>query len=236
MNDLKKQSTEKGQEESFIEKLVSIDKNLAISVATDTLIAGVANIANGAVMALYCLAKNEDKQDRLREELKKVVLGENDALTSDMLENLPYLRAVIKETFRLHPLTAVISRKVSEDVVISGFQIHKGTDVVLATSMSNEDSKQFSEPQKFIPERWLKAGNAGSCPQAKSSNPFAYLPFGFGLRMCVGKRFAQLEIEVLVTEIIRNHKIEWHHSDLKTKTFHTKIPIGEVKFRVTDLA
>jgi cytochrome P450 len=62
--------------------------------------------------------------------------------------------------------------------------------------MSNMD-KFYPEAEKFIPERWLK-----NDPQlSKRAHPFVTMPFGFGPRMCVGRRFAELEIETLVTKV-----------------------------------
>lgn len=61
--------------------------------------------------------------------------------------------------------------------------------------LHNED---FVERAKsFIPERFLKDAEVG-CPNAKDIHPFLLLPFGFGQRSCIGKRFAEMEIEVLI--------------------------------------
>jgi cytochrome P450 len=62
--------------------------------------------------------------------------------------------------------------------------------------MSTMD-KYYPEPEKFIPERWLKNDQQYS----KKTHPFVTMPFGFGPRMCVGRRFAELEIETLVTKV-----------------------------------
>jgi cytochrome P450 len=57
--------------------------------------------------------------------------------------------------------------------------------------------KYYPEAEKFIPERWLK----NDLQHSKKTNPFVTMPFGFGPRMCVGRRFAELEIETLVTKV-----------------------------------
>ena len=57
--------------------------------------------------------------------------------------------------------------------------------------------KYFPQPDKYIPERWLKDGPYSN----KKTHPFTTLPFGFGPRMCVGRRFADLEIETLVAKV-----------------------------------
>ena len=62
--------------------------------------------------------------------------------------------------------------------------------------LSNEE-RYFPQPDKFIPERWIKGGAFSNM----KTHPFANMPFGFGPRMCVGRRFADLEIETLVTKV-----------------------------------
>ena len=54
--------------------------------------------------------------------------------------------------------------------------------------------KYFPKADQFIPERWLH----GASGDVKSTHPFAFLPFGFGPRICVGKRFAEMELETVV--------------------------------------
>lgn len=65
--------------------------------------------------------------------------------------------------------------------------------------MLQNDPKYFSDPDKFIPERWLRDNAEKS---DKLSNPFVYLPFGFGPRSCIGKRFAELENYVLLARYL----------------------------------
>ena len=62
------------------------------------------------------------------------------------------------------------------------------------------DEKHFPKPGKFIPERWLKGPN-GEASESKQTHPFVYMPFGFGPRMCIGRRFAEIEIHILVARV-----------------------------------
>lgn len=64
--------------------------------------------------------------------------------------------------------------------------------------------KYFKQPLKYIPERWLKS-EVDSELSAKFTNPFAYLPFGFGPRMCIGRRFAELEMEIVLSKVRKLH-------------------------------
>lgn len=67
----------------------------------------------------------------------------------------------------------------------------------MATLLLLKDGAHFKEPDTFSPERWLRDPTGKNSPQ-KDMNPFAYLPFGFGVRACVGRRFAEMEIQVLI--------------------------------------
>lgn len=101
--------------------------------------------------------------------------------------------------------------------------------------MLGQDEIHFKRSNEFIPERWLKDNTDPQCPRAKDANPFTYLPFGFGSRMCIGRRFAELEIEVLTARILREFKVEWHRPDLKFKSITINMPDEPLKFRMIDL-
>lgn len=61
------------------------------------------------------------------------------------------------------------------------------------------DPKEFKNPEEFIPERWIRGEK--EFPSAKDAHPFSYMPFGFGARACIGRRFAEFEIEILVLKV-----------------------------------
>lgn len=234
IENLSTQPTE-GREESILEKLIKINKKVAVVMCADAMLAGVDTTSSATIGILYCLAKNQDKQDQLREELRQILPNKNDSLTPDKMRNMPYLRAVIKEGIRLYPPTVGNFRKAGENLVLSGYQIPKGFEVAMGLMMTHTDEKQFAQPHKFIPERWLKSNTDPQCPHAKDAHPFSYLPFGFGARMCVGKRFAELEIEVLVTRLVRDYKIEWNYPDMMIKSVLVNIPDGDLKFKFTEV-
>lgn len=222
-----------GEEESILEKLAKINKNLAVVMCSDALMAGVDTTSTAATMILYCLAKNQDKQDKLREELRRLLPNRNEPLTTEKMKNMPYMRAVIKEGIRMYPPTSGNVRKVAEDLVLSGYQIPKGTEV--AMSIFSDDEEQFAQAKQFIPERWLKNNTDASCPRAKDAHPFTYLPFGFGSRMCVGRRLAEMEIEVLLARLVQNYKIEWNYPEIEIKSAILNLPQGELKFKLTEV-
>lgn len=182
---------------------------------------------------MYCLAKNPEKQQKLRDEITSILKDKDAPLSGEIMNNMPYLRAVIKEGLRLFPPNMVNIRRTFENLVIKGYQVPKGIDIMMNTLHMFKDECYFGNPNEFIPERWLRKQDENVCPQSlKLSHPFAYLPFGYGARFCVGKRIAEMELEVMLTRLVSNYKLEWHHADLEMKAALVVIPDGDLKFRL----
>jgi cytochrome P450 family 12 len=98
------------------------------------------------------------------------------------------------------------------------------------------DNEYFPKSSEYLPERWLKNIEPSECPVGKGkAHPFKYVPFGFGPRACIGKRFAELEIETLVMRLVREFKIEWKQPDLTFDTGLVTFAVDDLKFKLTDL-
>lgn len=144
---------------------------------------------------MYYLAKNPDKQCKLREEVRQKLPEKSSALSPQVMANMPYLRACIKEAARMNPVTIGAIRTLPHDVVMSGYLIPKGCEVATSNFIVMKDERFYKDSDKFLPERFLKDSTE---VDIKGKHPYAFLPFGFGPRMCVGRRFAELEMEVLL--------------------------------------
>lgn len=116
---------EKPSEATAFEKWIGIDRQVAFVMALDCIMSGVDPTTCGAVSILYALAKNPDKQAILREELLQILPEKCSNLTAQSLENVPYVRAVVKEALRLHPPFNGNIRALDQSMVIKGYQIPK---------------------------------------------------------------------------------------------------------------
>ena len=105
---------------------------------------------------MYILAKNPEKQEILREEVNRILPDKNSKLTPENTRNMPYLRAVIKESFRILPVVMGNARQIQKDVVLSGYHIPANTHVAMQAVFELVNEKYYTDPKKFLPERWLR--------------------------------------------------------------------------------
>lgn len=135
---------------------------------------------------LHCLAK--DKELALK--VKSDIVSENS------MES-PLVRGSLREAMRLYPIAPFVGRFLDLNAVIGGYSIPKGTLTLASAYTSGRDPTNFSDPNKFIPERWLRNK---SC-EHKVFNSHASIPFAMGSRSCIGKKIASYQIHCLVTKV-----------------------------------
>lgn len=158
------------------------------------------------------------------------------------MKNVPYLRACIKESLRLYPLTLGNGRVIYSDLVLNGYQVPSKTQVLMLSSGLLTDDQHYPRGKEFLPERWLRQSKEetsdGKCPHAlKASSPFIYLPFGFGPRMCIGKRIVEMELELGLARLIRNYNVEFNYpTENAFKSVLINVPNIPLKFKFTDIA
>jgi cytochrome P450 len=142
------------------------------------LAAGHETTATGLAWAMERLLRNPEPLATLRDSL---AAGETE-----------YLDATIKETLRARPVIVDVARKTTEPLRIGGYELPAGTFVMAAIAALHYREDLFPEPQRFRPERFLD-GRADS---------YAWIPFGGGVRRCVGASFAEFEMRVVLQEIL----------------------------------
>ncbi|KAG9271619.1 sterol 26-hydroxylase, mitochondrial [Astyanax mexicanus] len=175
-------------------------KDVYGSVA-ELLLAGVDTTSNTVMWALNKLSHDPKAQDMLYQEVASTVKGDRIPTAQD-INNMPYLKAVIKETLRMYPVVPVNGRLLtSSDAIIGGYFFPKNTIFVLYHYAISQDETVFPEPQAFKPERWLRDGRV-------RPHPFGSIPFGFGVRGCVGRRIAELEMHLSLARLIKLFEVK----------------------------
>ena len=164
------------------------------------LLAGFETNSNHLTTTLFALAHHQEAQDKLRAEILKV-----DCSTAEDLENnsesLKYLDAVIKEVSRIYPPVNRTERIAGEDITLdNGMKLEKGTVVTFAIYSLHRNPRYWSDPEKFMPERFLSENR-------DKFHPYAFMPFHNGPRNCIGKRFAVLQTKLALVAIIKNFKL-----------------------------
>ena len=173
----------------------------------------------------FQLSRNPDKQEKLRQE---ILSFKKDHLTAQDIGQMRYFRACLQESFRMIPTAANMIRILPNDTVIRGFNIPKGTMVTWYTGILGNDRNLFPDPEKYIPERWIE--------NKDEIHPFSVRNFSHGPRMCIGKRFAELEIQIGLCKLIQNFRIEWAANyDLNPVTELVNVPDQPLMFRFVDI-
>ncbi|XP_052861749.1 probable cytochrome P450 49a1 [Anopheles cruzii] len=235
-------STEQKSEEciSLVERILQKTNNpkIAAVLALDLIMVGVDTTSVAATSTIYQLSQHPDKQEILFNEIKRSMPTPDTKFTISMLETMPYLRACIKETLRMYPVVIGNGRSLQTDAVIGGYHIPKGTHVIFPHLVVSNLEKYFPEPDRFVPERWLKRGELqehSGCPHAgQKIHPYVSLPFGYGRRTCIGRRFAECELQILLSKLFRRYQVEYNYEKLTYKVNPTYIPDKPLKFKLTE--
>jgi cytochrome P450 len=156
-------------------------------------IAGHETVAAALAWTLMLLAEHQPAQDRVRAELAAhpgpvPLLGH---------ERLPWTRAVVDEALRLYPPAWALSRRAQQRDVIGGREVPAGTLVIISPWLLHRRSDAWPDPLAFRPERFLDVGARRS----------AYLPFGQGPRLCIGREFALGEMVVVLSRLLEEHRV-----------------------------
>lgn len=156
--------------------------------------AGHETSANALNWILMILSKEPEIVAKMRAEIQEV-LGDRTPGFDD-LRRLEYVRQVIEEGMRLYPPAYAVGREAMEADEILGYAIPKGAIVLMSIYALHHDPAYYPNPEKFDPGRFSA--------EAVNSRPrLAYMPFGAGPRMCIGNHFAMMEMQLLLTLLIR---------------------------------
>ena len=180
-----------------------------------------------SAIASFCLelAKHPQVMAKVRAEQQQ--FPTNQPITLEQLKQMPYLEQVMKEVLRLVPPVGGGFREVIRSCEFNGYQIPEGWNILYQINQTHKDSQVYSEPEKFDPERFNQEHSA-------NSKPFSYVPFGGGLRECLGKEFAKLEMKLFAARIVR--ECNWEllpNQDLTLITVPTPHPRDGLQVKFT---
>jgi cytochrome P450 len=163
------------------------------------LFAGYSSMASALSSFCLLMAQHSDTFIKIREEQK---LLDQQRLTLEKLKKMPYLEQVIKEVLRLLPPVGGGFRKCIEKCTFKGLTIEKGWNVIYQIPLTHQNPEIYTAPQQFDPDRFAE----GKAEDKKL--PFGYLPFGGGIRECIGKEFARLELKIFTALLVREFNWE----------------------------
>ncbi|KAH8410926.1 hypothetical protein KR222_011719, partial [Zaprionus bogoriensis] len=168
------------------------------------LVAGFETTATGLSLALYELARNEDIQHRLREEIEEAIAnhGENGELSFEAVQKMKYLDQVISETLRMYPVATEHLRRTNARYEVPGnskYYLPAGAQLVIPVYSIHHDPEYYPEPEKFQPERFTDE-------TIQQRPTCAYMPFGQGPRICIGMRFGKIKMAVGLIALLRHFR------------------------------
>lgn len=164
-------------------------------------LAGFETSSSAMSFCLYEISLNTDVQTKMRKEIDEVLTKYNGKLSYEALQEMMYMEAVINETLRRYSSLSVLNRQCTEDYKLQELNlvIPKGMKIVIPVYAIHHDPAYYPDPYKFDPERFTDE-------KIKTKNNYTFMPFGEGPRMCIGNRFAMLQMKLCLSNVL--HKFE----------------------------
>ncbi|CAL1385772.1 unnamed protein product [Linum trigynum] len=153
--------------------------------------------------AMSELMRNPRVMEKAQNEVRRVFDGRGGAVDKQGLEELSYLKLVVKEAFRMHPPAPLLApRECQKTVTIAGYEIPAKTRVMINILAIGRDPRHWTKPDEFYPERFLDRP-----PVDIHGTHFEFTPFGAGRRMCPGVLFGAALVELLLTHLL--YHFDW---------------------------
>jgi len=147
------------------------------------LVAGHETTATALAWAIERLIRHPDKLGRLTQEVRE--------------GGTEYLDAVITETLRLRPVISLVARRLTQPVDIGGWELPAGVTVSPSIYLVHRRADIYPDPERFIPERFIDT----------PPGTYTWIPFGGGVRRCLGASFAQFEMRVVLAELVQRRQL-----------------------------
>jgi cytochrome P450 len=193
--------------------------------AVNLFFAGQDTTINTLAWFFYLLGKHEDVHKQVTAEILNF---KDDAITPANLEKLIVTKAALNETLRFYPPSGGITTQAVEDIMVGGYNIKKGTTIILSLYVTHRHGHLWERPNEFYPEHFLNAhANAGR-------SKYAFYPFGSGLHNCLGRHFAELEMMSVIVTLLREFTFKTD-ADIYEAISVTLKPARDVVMSITPL-
>ena len=171
------------------------------------------------------LSQAPEWRQRLAAERDRVI-GTGAANAEQLFDEMPELSRAVDEILRLYPPAWVGPRRSVAEFEFAGRTVPAGLPVAYCSWASHRLPHVFEDPEEFRPDRWT--------PEARAELPRgAYVPFGGGPRICIGKRFGELEVRVIAAAILGRYRLEPDSAHLmQVRQMPTLSPKGGLPVRV----
>jgi len=164
--------------------------------------AGTETTANTLTWTLYVLAKHPEIVTKLKQEVEQVLQGGEPTL--ETLPQLTYLHQVIQESMRLYSPVWILTRQNKATETIAGYKLPPKSNIFFSAYMLHRNPRYWENPNDFIPERFAPG-------KLSKDDLKAFIPFGAGPRKCIGDRFADMEIKIVLIRILQS--LDWQLKD-----------------------
>jgi cytochrome P450 len=212
---VERRERKEGDEKDFIDVMLSkIDDGGSYGHSKDTIIkatalgliiAGTDSTSVNLTWLIAILLNNRPALTRAQKEIDTQI-GKTRWVEDSDIKNLVYLQAIVKETLRLYPPGPLsIAHQSLEDCEIGGYHIPKGTRLIPNLWKLHRDPRIWTDPEKFVPERWLEGNHASGFDVF--GNNYEFNPFGSGRRSCPGITLASQVTQLTLARLIQGFEL-----------------------------
>ncbi|CAN6363740.1 unnamed protein product [Urochloa humidicola] len=200
------------QEQDFIDVLLSVQQEYGLTrdnikaILTDMFEAGTDTTYIALDYAMAELMQNPRKMAKLKAEVRGCAAKGKELVTEQDMSGMSYLKAVMKESMRLHaPGPLLIPHFSTAECEVEGYKLPSGTRVIVNAWAIGRDPTCWESAEEFMPERFMEEGV--DADSDFFGNDFRFLPFGSGRRMCPGINFTIATFEIILANLV--YHFDW---------------------------